>query len=105
MNEFGRVAGAAAATRAGGAQHSVGERVWGRGAAGPAWGAGGGGEGGGEARWRRGVGAQGLLDDAPRPDPPPPPRRITVMLFMAVTSTGSAELIAVSSLFSYDLYR
>jgi Na+/proline symporter len=27
------------------------------------------------------------------------------MLFMAVTSTGSAELIAVSSLFSYDLYR
>jgi len=30
---------------------------------------------------------------------------ITIMLFMAVTSTGSAELIAVSSLFSYDLYR
>ena len=26
-------------------------------------------------------------------------------LFMAVTSSGSAELIAVSSLFSYDLYR
>ncbi len=25
--------------------------------------------------------------------------------FMAVTSTGSAELIAVSSLFSYDFYR
>ncbi|KAI7838882.1 hypothetical protein COHA_007348 [Chlorella ohadii] len=30
---------------------------------------------------------------------------ITIMLFMAVTSTGSAELIAVSSLFSYDVYR
>ncbi|KAL4418865.1 hypothetical protein ABPG77_002621 [Micractinium sp. CCAP 211/92] len=30
---------------------------------------------------------------------------ITIMLFMAVTSTGSAELIAVSSLFSYDFYR
>lgn len=30
---------------------------------------------------------------------------IFVMLFMAVTSTGSAELIAVSSLFSYDFYR
>lgn len=29
----------------------------------------------------------------------------SIMLFMAVTSTGSAELIAVSSLFSYDLYR
>ncbi|PRW20663.1 urea-proton symporter DUR3-like [Chlorella sorokiniana] len=28
-----------------------------------------------------------------------------IMLFMAVTSTGSAELIAASSLFSYDLYR
>ena len=27
------------------------------------------------------------------------------MLFMAVTSTGSAELIAVSSLVSYDIYR
>ncbi|CAM9958423.1 unnamed protein product [Choristocarpus tenellus] len=27
------------------------------------------------------------------------------MLFMAVTSTGSAELIAVSSLISYDVYR
>lgn len=30
---------------------------------------------------------------------------ITIMLFMAVTSTGSAELIAVSSLFAYDFYR
>lgn len=30
---------------------------------------------------------------------------LTIMLFMAVTSTGSAELIAVSSLFSYDIYR
>ncbi len=29
----------------------------------------------------------------------------SIMLFMAVTSTGSAELIAVSSLFSYDVYR
>ena len=27
-----------------------------------------------------------------------------IMLFMAVTSTGSAEQIAVSSLFSYDVY-
>ena len=34
-----------------------------------------------------------------------PPRCCSIMLFMAVTSTGSAELIAVSSLFSYDLYR
>ena len=31
--------------------------------------------------------------------------RLTIMLFMAVTSTGSAELIAVSALFSYDFYR
>lgn len=30
---------------------------------------------------------------------------ILIMLFMAVTSTGSAELIAVSSLFSYDVYK
>ncbi|EFN55634.1 hypothetical protein CHLNCDRAFT_133809 [Chlorella variabilis] len=30
---------------------------------------------------------------------------LTIMLFMAVTSTGSAELIAVSALFSYDFYR
>lgn len=30
---------------------------------------------------------------------------ILIMLFMAVTSTGSAELIAVSSLVSYDVYR
>lgn len=30
---------------------------------------------------------------------------ITVMLFMAVTSTGSAELIGVSAMVSYDLYR
>lgn len=30
---------------------------------------------------------------------------ILIMLFMAVTSTGSAELIAVSSLLSYDVYR
>lgn len=30
---------------------------------------------------------------------------ILIMLFMAVTSTGSAELIAVSSLISYDVYR
>ena len=29
---------------------------------------------------------------------------ILVMLFMAVTSTGSAELIAVASLFTYDIY-
>lgn len=29
----------------------------------------------------------------------------TQMLFMAVTSSGSAELIAVSSLFTYDVYR
>ena len=28
-----------------------------------------------------------------------------VMLFMAVTSTGSAEQIAVSSLYAYDVYR
>lgn len=27
------------------------------------------------------------------------------MLFMAVTSSGSAELIAVSSLTTYDVYR
>ena len=27
------------------------------------------------------------------------------MVFMAVTSSGSAELIAVSSLFTYDVYR
>jgi urea-proton symporter len=30
---------------------------------------------------------------------------ILIMLFMAVTSTGSAEQIAVSSLVSYDVYR
>ena len=30
---------------------------------------------------------------------------ITIMLFMAITSTGSAEQIAVSSLVSYDIYR
>lgn len=30
---------------------------------------------------------------------------ILIMLFMAVTSTGSAELIAVSSLFSYDVFK
>eukprot|EP00892_Ulva_mutabilis_P007270 jgi/Ulvmu1/4915/UM201_0007.1 len=30
---------------------------------------------------------------------------VLIMLFMAVTSTGSAEQIAVSSLFSYDVYR
>lgn len=28
-----------------------------------------------------------------------------IMLFMAVTSTGSSEQIAVSSLFAYDVYR
>lgn len=30
---------------------------------------------------------------------------VLVMLFMAVTSTGSAEQIAVSSLISYDVYK
>merc|ERR1711990_23910 len=30
---------------------------------------------------------------------------ITIMLFMAIVSTGSAEQIAVSSLISYDIYR
>lgn len=30
---------------------------------------------------------------------------VLIMLFMAVTSTGSAEQIAVSSLFAYDVYR
>mmetsp|Transcript_3555 Transcript_3555/g.10340 ORF Transcript_3555/g.10340 Transcript_3555/m.10340 type:complete len:694 (-) Transcript_3555:691-2772(-) len=30
---------------------------------------------------------------------------IVLMLFMAVTSSGSAELIAISSLFTYDIYR
>ncbi|DBB03406.1 TPA: hypothetical protein ACH3X3_010770 [Trebouxia sp. C0006] len=30
---------------------------------------------------------------------------VVVILFMAVTSSGSAELIAVSSLISYDIYR
>jgi len=30
---------------------------------------------------------------------------ITIMLFMAITSTGSSEQIAVSSLFAYDIYR
>lgn len=30
---------------------------------------------------------------------------ITIMLFMAIVSTGSAEQIAVSSLISYDVYR
>mmetsp|Transcript_13022 Transcript_13022/g.45173 ORF Transcript_13022/g.45173 Transcript_13022/m.45173 type:complete len:771 (+) Transcript_13022:55-2367(+) len=30
---------------------------------------------------------------------------VTIMLFMAITSTGSAEQIAVSSLVSYDIYR
>jgi len=30
---------------------------------------------------------------------------ITIMLFMAIVSTGSAEQIAVSSLFAYDVYR
>ena len=29
---------------------------------------------------------------------------ILIMLFMAVTSTGSAELIAVASLFTYDVF-
>ena len=30
---------------------------------------------------------------------------VLVMLFMAVTSAGSAELIAVSSIITYDVYR
>ena len=30
---------------------------------------------------------------------------LLTMLFMAVTSSGSAELVAVSSLFTYDIYR
>lgn len=30
---------------------------------------------------------------------------LTLMLFMAVTSSGSAELIAISSLFTFDIYR
>lgn len=30
---------------------------------------------------------------------------ITIMVFMAVTAAGSAELIAVASLFTYDIYR
>ncbi|CAK0737642.1 hypothetical protein CVIRNUC_000946 [Coccomyxa viridis] len=30
---------------------------------------------------------------------------ITIMVFMAVTSSGSAEFMAVSSLFSYDIYK
>mmetsp|Transcript_14098 Transcript_14098/g.25022 ORF Transcript_14098/g.25022 Transcript_14098/m.25022 type:complete len:689 (-) Transcript_14098:40-2106(-) len=30
---------------------------------------------------------------------------ITIMLFMAVTSSGSAELVAVSTLFVYDVYK
>lgn len=30
---------------------------------------------------------------------------VLIMLFMAVTSTGSAEQIAVSSLVAYDVYR
>ena len=30
---------------------------------------------------------------------------LTIMLFMAVTSAGSAEMIAVSSIISYDIYR
>lgn len=30
---------------------------------------------------------------------------IVTMLFMAVTSAGSAELVAVSSLVTYDIYR
>jgi Na+/proline symporter len=30
---------------------------------------------------------------------------IIIMLFMAITSTGSAECIAVASLFAYDIYR
>jgi len=30
---------------------------------------------------------------------------LLLMLFMAVTSAGSAELIAVSSLITYDIYR
>ena len=53
-------------------------------------------------------------DTSPPPavPPSPPPESmqsgavfITVMLFMAVTASGSAELIAVSSLFAYDGYR
>ena len=30
---------------------------------------------------------------------------ILIMLFMAITSTGSAESIAVASLIAYDIYR
>ena len=30
---------------------------------------------------------------------------MVTMLFMAVTSAGSAELVAVSSLFTYDVYK
>lgn len=30
---------------------------------------------------------------------------MTIMLFMAVTGTGSAEMVAVASLVAYDLYR
>ena len=30
---------------------------------------------------------------------------ITIMVFMAVTSSGSAEFLSVSSIFSYDIYK
>ena len=30
---------------------------------------------------------------------------VIIMLFMAITSTGSAECIAVASLVTYDIYR
>ena len=30
---------------------------------------------------------------------------LTIMLFMAVTSAGSAEMVGVSSILTYDLYR
>lgn len=43
--------------------------------------------------------------------PPPTPHTLAggvlmlLMVFMAVTSCGSAELIAVSSLLTYDVYK
>lgn len=57
------------------------------------------------ADWLRARNLPSCLPTCPRacqpaPAPYPMPRQ-----FMAVTSTGSAELIGVSSLVSYDIYR
>ena len=37
--------------------------------------------------------------------PPAGAVMVIVMIFMAVTSSGASEMLAVSSLFTFDIYR